>query len=370
MPMISGLHDAALDPHAWPGVLHQISAMLGVAGAAYFVRDSQSGRIDWATFTGPSVGFRPDYLGYYSSLDPFRDLLEKRGPRWTRLTESLSDSVLHRDEWYNDFVLKCGIGDIVGAQLAKVGTRTAFFGIHEGVGQTPVIPALQRGFNEALAQLSGVADVQLRLQGLGWTSAVAVRALDQLSSGVIIAEGNGRVIEMNGFAERIIKRADGLVVEEGKLSALRVFESAKLASAVSAAADVRQGESPSNRILVGRRGTRHSYIVTITPLDVPFGFHDHPVALILVVDPDERSPKESDLAEYFGLSPAESRLASHLMGGKTVAETSSVTGVAVSTLRTQLRSILRKVGVERQAELLRVLASVPSWQTVQRRGPV
>ena len=302
MLKISGLREAALDPRAWPEVLRQISMALGVAGAAYIVRDSRSGRIDWASFTGPSAGFRPDYVAYYSSLDLFRDLLEKRGQRCTRLTENLADSVLHRDEWYNDFILKSGVRDLVGAQLAKVGTRTAFFGIHEGVGQKTFGPTLQSGLKQALGQLRGVADVQLRLQGLGWTSAVAVRALDQLSSGVIIAESNGRVIEMNRFAERIITRADGLVVEEGKLGALRAFESAKLAGAVASAAGFRDGESTSKRILVGRRGTRRSYIVTVTPLDVPFGFCDHPVALILVVDPDDRlAQTESDLAEFFGL---------------------------------------------------------------------
>ena len=163
---------------------------------------------------------------------------------------------------------------------------------------------------------------------------------------------------MNALAERIITRADGFLVEGGTMGALRVFESAKLAAAVEAAAG-RGDEMTSRRILVGRRGTRRSYIVTVTPLDVPFGFREHPVALILVVDPDARLPQADDLAEYFGLSPSESRLALHLMSGKTVAETSLVTGVAVSTLRTQLRSILGKVGVERQADLLRILASVP-----------
>ena len=49
------------------------------------------------------------------------------------------------------------------------------------------------------------------------------------------------------------------------------------------------------------------------------------------------------------------------MSGKTVAETAAVGGRrGVNPVRTQLRSILAKVGVERQAELLKILASIPS----------
>ena len=46
------------------------------------------------------------------------------------------------------------------------------------------------------------------------------------------------------------------------------------------------------------------------------------------------------------------------MTGKTLRNVSSASGVRITTLRTQLSSILRKVGVKRQTELIRVLASI------------
>jgi len=366
MHMMAGLHDAVLDPREWPVVLRSLVETLGVAGAAYFVRDNRSGAIEWASFFGPTTGFKSEYLTHFSSLDPFANLLAQGAPGWTRLTQSLPAPMLRHDEWYNDFVMMSGIGDVVGARLASVGSHTAFFGIHEGIGQNQIGPSGGPPLDRVLARLSKAADVQLRLQSLGWSSAVAGHALDQLSTGVIVAEGSGRVVEMNGLAEQILRRGDGLAVENGKLRALRVFEAARLSASIAAATANQVGVSTSSRILIGRRAGRRSYILTVTPLDVRFGFHDDPVALILVVDPDERSPKANELAEYFGLSPAESRLAAHLVSGKRLAGISSTTGLAVSTLRTQLRSVLKKVGVERQADLLRVLASLPSSPT---QGP-
>jgi DNA-binding NarL/FixJ family response regulator len=77
------------------------------------------------------------------------------------------------------------------------------------------------------------------------------------------------------------------------------------------------------------------------------------------LDPDARSPSERDLAEFFGLSRAESWLTAALLAGKTMREAATDLEVQITTLRTQLSSVLRKVGVSRQAEPIRVLSNIP-----------
>jgi len=59
----------------------------------------------------------------------------------------------------------------------------------------------------------------------------------------------------------------------------------------------------------------------------------------------------------FGLSPAEARVAAALMTGKSLANIAAAYGVQITTVRTQLRSVLRKVGVKRQFDLVRMLLS-------------
>src|SRR6516165_4810974 len=81
------------------------------------------------------------------------------------------------------------------------------------------------------------------------------------------------------------------------------------------------------------------------------------LALIVVVDPMRHAPSETDLAEFFGLSPAEARLAAALIAGKRLSAVAADRGVQITTVRTQLRSVLRKVGVKRQSDLLRMLSS-------------
>jgi DNA-binding NarL/FixJ family response regulator len=112
-------------------------------------------------------------------------------------------------------------------------------------------------------------------------------------------------------------------------------------------------------MLVGRRGGQVGYILIVAPLGVELAVYEPPVAMILVADPDGRTPSERDLAEFFGLSPAESRLTGALLAGKTMREIAADSGVQITTVRTQLSSVPRKVGVSRQTELIRVLSNIP-----------
>ena len=355
--IIPRIHDAGLDPRLWTGVLQSLTETIGAIGAAYIVRNAHTGRVDWANFLGPSAEFTSDYITRFAAKDPFTDLLMGHEGTWMRLSEQLPE--LCRNEWYNGFVLKSGVRDIIAAQLTNTGSHTVVLGIHEGIGEKPLRPSRLKRLNRLLEPLGRAAVVQLRLRELGWKSAVAARAFDQVSTGVIVVDAYGSVIEMNGLAERVVQRGDGLTLQQGALGAARVFETAKLAAAIASATQP-EPAATSSRILIGRQGGKHDYILAVSPLGVELGFYSDPMALIIVVDPEARCPNADDLSAYFGLSFAECRLAMRLMSGKPLRAIAAESGSATATLRSQLRSILKKIRVERQADLLLVLASVPS----------
>ena len=132
---------------------------------------------------------------------------------------------------------------------------------------------------------------------------------------MIITDAKGRVVEMNRAAENVLRREDGLLVRQGKLCAQRIFDHEKLARAIAVAANGKTAATVA-RMLVGRRGGRMPYILTVAPLGVELAVYERPLAMILVADPDARTPSGRDLAEFFGLSPAESRLTGAASGGE------------------------------------------------------
>lgn len=66
----------------------------------------------------------------------------------------------------------------------------------------------------------------------------------------------------------------------------------------------------------------------------------------------------NDLDRWFGLSPAESRLANALRHSGALAQAATTLGVSVNTARNQLAAIFNKLGIRRQGDLSRLLAEL------------
>jgi DNA-binding CsgD family transcriptional regulator len=82
-------------------------------------------------------------------------------------------------------------------------------------------------------------------------------------------------------------------------------------------------------------------------------------------DPERPSPIEDDkLAEVYQLTPAEAQVAISIANGLSVDEAAMMNNVAVSTIRSQLKSIYRKLGINRQTELVKVLLTGPFGQSI------
>lgn len=190
-----------------------------------------------------------------------------------------------------------------------------------------------------------------------WRHSIALGALDQLCAGVIVTDSGGRIIEMNRAAEAIVRLDDGLNVRNDRLCARRAFETAKMATLIDGATADAKSDRTAGRMLVGRCDGLPPYVLTVAPLRTDVAIDHRRYTLIVVVDPERHCPSDKDLAEFFGLSPAEARLAAALLTGKTLSQIAASTGTRITTLRTQLGSILRKVGAERQSDLVRILSS-------------
>src|SRR6195256_327036 len=114
--LVARLHDAAVTPEAWPDALTALTDAAGVAGVALIIFNKSTGKVDKAHFCGLSVGFKSDYVRHYAALDPYSPLLDGS---WKKLSECIPDPILRSSERYNDFVLTCGVRDILGGTACR-----------------------------------------------------------------------------------------------------------------------------------------------------------------------------------------------------------------------------------------------------------
>ncbi|MGH8681932.1 MAG: helix-turn-helix transcriptional regulator, partial [Burkholderiales bacterium] len=110
-------------------------------------------------------------------------------------------------------------------------------------------------------------------------------------------------------------------------------------------------------------GEANPHQLLVLPLrpDTPLaGTWQRPLALLIVVDPRAGASVGLDKHQaLFGLTQAEARVAAALAQGKSLEEFARSAHVSTHTARAQLKAALEKTGAHRQAELVRVVLSLP-----------
>jgi DNA-binding CsgD family transcriptional regulator len=362
-----GICDAALAPDAWSDVLRQLTEYLGAVGAAYILTNKRTGQVEWIAHAGHGIELQSDYVAHFAAVDPYRPLLDDR-PGWVRLSECLPSAVLARDEWFNDFVVRAGVGDILGANIYSGPSHEAVIGFHYGLHRRGFTAVREARVRELIDLMRKAAALHVRLNNAGWQSSVAWRALDQLAAAVIVTERDATVVQLNRAGEALLARERALTVRQGRLCTARSFETARLAALIGAAAVPDKLEPAIGRMLVRGRDQGLPYVVTVTRLAPDLSVFDRPLAMVLATAPEQRVLAPADLAELFGLSPAESRLAVALTAGNKLPDIAAKSGLQITTLRTQLSAILKKVGADGQVDLVRILTSVPVVSTASSRA--
>jgi len=80
-----------------------------------------------------------------------------------------------------------------------------------------------------------------------------------------------------------------------------------------------------------------------------------PAVVVYATEAGQEGSFERLIATLFDLSPSEANLAALLTQGLTLAEAARETGLTESTVRSYSKKIFAKVGVGRQAELVRLI---------------
>jgi hypothetical protein len=148
--LVSRFHDAAESAEAWPDALKALTDAAGVAGAALIIFNKSTGNVDDVCFSGLSAAFKSDYLRHYAAVDPFSPLLDER---WKKLSGCLPDQLLRKSDWYNDFVLACGVRDILGARIVDTSDHCVIIGIHQQIA---------RSFSDRVDSTLGLVAVPLK----------------------------------------------------------------------------------------------------------------------------------------------------------------------------------------------------------------
>ncbi len=178
--------------------------------------------------------------------------------------------------------------------------------------------------------------------------------------GLVLTDSQCQIKWRNPAAAEILAREDGLFVDKGQLRARRAFETARLESLTQQAANGNPGV-----MLVCRTAERQPYGLALARLKSESGtllpdMLGRTIVLITIKQMQRQIKLITErLGTLFGLTPAEERIGALLLDGYTLQDAAKMENKALTTVKTQLRSMLKKTGTHSQTELMNVFLSLP-----------
>ena len=218
-----------------------------------------------------------------------------------------------------------------------------------------------------LPHLSRSLGVMQRLRSAELAAVSTLSALDRLSSGVLLLDGNGAVAFANRSAQRMLEDGDGLCLRKlthskglGDLIAGDAAASKAIGVAISATLNRDPYETPhfSNCVTVPRTSGAASYTLQFSALGEhsEFGGEGGAYAAIVFIA-DGAQAVESDpalLQSAYGLTPAEAKVAVALVESGTAEQVADALGTSPHTVRTQIKQIYMKLGVDTRTRFVKL----------------
>jgi DNA-binding CsgD family transcriptional regulator len=188
-------------------------------------------------------------------------------------------------------------------------------------------------------------------------------ALSRLPLPVVIVDAAGTLTTVNGPARRILDRKDGLSQSRQSLETSTPAETRRLRTTIRDALLMPAVPWRESRIVtVSRPSGGQPLVLIVRPLRActPDCAPVCGRALVVIHELDWHPLECAGLIQRtFDLTPAETEVTICLMEGQSLQEIADRRGVRVSTIRSQIKSVLSKTGVSRQIDLVRLIARLP-----------
>jgi DNA-binding CsgD family transcriptional regulator len=352
--LVDRIYEAAVVPEAWPAVLQDLSDIGEGALASLFVINDV-GDIRWVG-TPAADALISEYVAL--NRPGFNSRIARRirlpNPGFVGDLDYITLPEIEVDPFYQDFLYPRGYGWVAATHVLSPTGENMSVSVERHRARGPFERDVMDRLDVFGPHLARASLVAARL-GLMRAHAIA-DALSNVGLPAVVLGHGARPVAMNALFEALIPavaidsatrlklaspQADELFT--AALAALRSFMAKDTRSIPIAAQDDRP---PMIFHVLPVRGRAHdifsmaSAVVIVTPV-VP-----------------AKIPSSEVLQGLFDLTPAEARVARAIGNGETVTDIAQTVGLSRETVRTQLKAILYKTGLSRQAELAALLSGI------------
>lgn len=363
--IVAALHETALDDSLWPRTSTLIDEAVGMWGSHLAIesghtRDDAEFVFGDAYSHGELLEMGRMYANTYFPHDErVTRLLHLPDNRVFHTTQVYTEQELKTSPTYNELLCRFGAGN--GLNLRMDGPDGlhiiwAFTDPDDPHGWRSEQIALIQQLLPHIRQFVRVRQALASAEALG-TSLTSL--LDNALLGVLFLDRHGTIVETNTRGLRILRRGDSVVDRDGVLRARFPTDNAKLQRLLARALPHWGQTASGGSMTVRRPSGKLPLTLHISPVTHRADYGAQRVAaLVLLVDPAQRPQIDpAFLAATLGLSRAESRVAAALAAGHRVRDIAVATHRTQAAVRWHLRHMYAKLGISRQADLVRLVLS-------------
>lgn len=351
--LIDRIYECSFVPELWPGILDDLAQLTDSRGGLLF--SARDRVLKWTASANLNDIFR-SYVedGWFPRCTRRVCLFGQSDPGFFVEYDFWTADQLDNNPIYRDFFRPHGLGWSAGTGLQMPTGDRIVFSIERDYSRGPIEKERVEALNELRSHLARSAFVTARL-GLQRAKG-AKDALTSMGLPALLLGQNGAVIEANPLIENLPGhwqcRAQNRIV----LTDARANE---LLSGALAGLDT-NSELPVRSFPLRDADDKAALVVHVIPIrrsahDIFAGSY---ALLVLTPVSAPAAPPIELMRSLFDLTASEARVARGLALGETLDEIAASGGVAMSTVRSQLRQVLEKTGCARQAEVVSLLANV------------
>lgn len=259
-----------------------------------------------------------------------------------------------RTSFYNDYVREMG-DDTCRCMGLRIENSfgSGFVALQRGRSEPGFDPENVSALQGSAPHLRRMLSLRGRLCTLQRQQAGTAAMLDALGQAAILVTSKGAIIHLNAAAAELLNSSAGLVDTGGVLCAASPSVDGRLKNAIArASAPAEMAATALN--IPRRRGGQLA--LSLTPILLEGRRH----VLILARDDGWKDASlETRLRDLYRLSATEARLAVMLANGADLATIAEERGVALGTIRVQVKAIMAKLDCGRQASIVSLVKNLP-----------
>jgi len=356
LSVVDAFQTAGVTGDGWYAALDALARATGSrAGELIGLGSANTVPFNWVTDLGPE--WVKDFIavgGGDPAVNPFvragapLPVLEVRSSE-----EFITAGERRSDRFLNEHVGRYDIPHVCLTPLVKDSGMLVGLAVMRSASQGEIPRAERDTFASIAPHVRAAVLTQMALEHQG--AALVRSAMEALSLPVFVCDGKGRVRALTPAAEGLVTNGSGLRLAQGRLHGSTLAETKALSDAIDRAVLglTRPGAPLAQTVVVRAKDGSAPLALEVVALPrraFEFGFG----ARVLVVAPRREAQgarRQVILRAGYGLTGAEADVALELGNGKTPERIAQERGVALGTVRAQIKAVYAKLHVNRQVEL-------------------